>query len=248
MKLKNKIAVITGASTGIGQAVSLEFAKEGASVFLVARSLEGLKKTQRLIRKSLGGAAEILTADLSDLYSINNLLSKIRSKTKKVDILANIAGVWHGKNEVYAGINLQDYDEKVIVDTYFVGIIAPTLLTHGLIPLMPKKGKIINLSGTFETGAKGWIPYYVSKRALEDLTVGLSQELKDKEIQVNCISPSDTATEAYKKYFPQYVKDAIDPEEIAKFAVYLCSKEANSISGKIFVLKMDRKPFESFHF
>ena len=64
--------------------------------------------------------------------------------------------------------------------------------------------KIINISGTFESGAKGWLPYYVSKKAIENLTVGLSQELRDKQIQVNCISPSDTLTESYQKFFPEY--------------------------------------------
>jgi len=97
-------------------------------------------------------------------------------------------------------------------------------------------------------GAKGWLPYYVSKRAIEDLTIGLAEELKDKSIQVNAISPSDTATEAYKKYFPQYVKEAIEPEKIAKQAVFLCSPEANDITGKVSVVKKGEKPFEGFHY
>lgn len=247
MELKNKIAIVTGASTGIGREIALEFAKEGAFVFLVARSKKALEKTQSLI-KSLGGESDILPSDLSDVRSINNLIIKIKSKTKIVDILANIAGVWHGKDEVFANRNFESFPQKVILDTYSVGLTAPTLLIHGLIPFIPKNGKIINLSGTFENGAKGWIPYYVSKRALEDLTVGLSQELKYKFIQVNAISPSDTATEAYEKYFPQYIKEAIDPEEVAKFAVHLCSNDANSVTGKVFVLKKGQKPFEKFHF
>jgi len=107
--------------------------------------------------------------------------------------------------------------------------------------------KIINLSGTFENGAKGWLPYFVSKRALEDLTIGLAEELKDKDIQVNAISPSDTATKAYKKYFPQYINEAIGPEEIAKCALYLCSPEADIVTGKVFVLKKGQEPREGYH-
>ena len=72
-------------------------------------------------------------------------------------------------------------------------------------------------------------------------------KLKNKDIQVNAISPSDTATEAYKKYFPQYTGDAIDPIEIAKYAVYLCSAEASSITGKVFVMKKGKKPYEGYH-
>jgi len=99
----------------------------------------------------------------------------------------------------------------------------------------------------FESGAKGWLPYYVSKKAIEDLTIGLAEELKDKDIQVNAISPSDTATEAYKKYFPQYIGEAIEPSEIGKYAVYLCSKEASGITGKVFILKKGKEPYEGYH-
>ena len=111
---------------------------------------------------------------------------------------------------------------------------------------MKQKSKIINLSGTFENGSKGWLPYYVSKRGIEDLTIALSQELKEKSIQVNCISPSDTATEAYSKFFPEYIDEAIDPIEIAKKIVELCD-ENNTTTGKVIVMKKDTEPFEGFH-
>lgn len=157
------------------------------------------------------------------------------------------SGIWHGKNEVYANKHFQTFSKQVILDTYTVGLTAPTLLAHTFIPLIPKGGKILNISGTFENGAKGWIPYYVSKKGIEDLTIGLSEELKDKEIQVNAISPSDTATDAYKKYFSQYVPKAIKPEEIGKYAVYLCSSDSNEVTGKVFVMKKGQKPFEGYH-
>ena len=129
-----------------------------------------------------------------------------------------------------------------------VGTVAPSLLVHAFVPLMHQGSAIMNLSGTFESGAKGWLPYYVSKRAIEDLTIGLSDELKDKGIRVNGVSPSDTATEAYKKYFPEFIPDAIEPEEIAKEIVHLCSDEAQNITGKIFVMKKRQEPKEIFHF
>lgn len=165
-----------------------------------------------------------------------------------MDILLNVAGIWHGINEIYATKDFETFSQKVILDTFMVGTITPALLTHALVPLMQKGARIINISGTFENGAKGWLPYYVSKRAIEDLTIGLSQELERKKIYVNAVSPSDTATEAYKKFYPQYIKDAISPKEIAKFVVKLCSKKMDGITGKVFILKKDRKPFEHFHF
>lgn len=246
MELQNKLSVITGASTGIGRAIALEFVKEGASVFLLARNEEGLQKTKDLIQQA-GGKSDIFVVDLSKVESINETISGIKSKTKKLDILVNVAGIWHGKNEVYANKEFETFTQEIIIDTYTVGFTAPTLLAHAFIPLMPNGGKVINISGTFESGAKGWLPYYVSKRAIEDFTIGLAEELNEKNIQVNCISPSDTATEAYKKYFPQYMAESIDPQEIAKFAVYLCSDEIKETTGKVFVLKKDKQPYEKFH-
>lgn len=104
---------------------------------------------------------------------------------------------------------------------------------------MPSGSSVINISGTFENGAKGWLPYYVSKKAIEDFTVGLSEELEDKGIRVNCISPSDTATEAYKKYFPEYIDESVDPSEIADFALKLVKDETMG-SGRIEVVKKDK--------
>lgn len=246
MKLKNKFAIVTGSSTGIGQTIALESAKEGAFVALAGRTQDKLLKTKRLIAEN-GGKAEVFLGDFTELDSLEALIALIKQKTNKVDILVNVAGVWHGKNEVYAGKDFELFPKQVILDTYAVGLTAPTLLAHAFIPLMPKGGKILNISGTFESGAKGWLPYFVSKKSIEDLTIGLAEELKDKDIQVNAISPSDTATEAYRKYFPQYIREAIDPVEIAKQAVYLCSDEARKITGKVFVMKKGRNPHEGYH-
>jgi len=246
MKLKDKYAIVTGSSTGIGRAIAIELAKEGAFIALAGRTNDKLLETKTLIRQA-GGEAEVFIGDFTKLDSIQALIALIKQKTDKVDILVNVAGVWHGKDEVYANKDFESFSQQVILDTYSVGLTAPTLLAHAFIPVIPKGGKIINISGTFENGAKGWLPYFVSKKGIEDLTIGLAEELKDKDIQVNAISPSDTATEAYKKYFPQYLEEAIEPEEIGMFAVYLCSEEATDITGKVFVMKKGKEPFEEYH-
>ncbi len=245
MKFKNKLAIITGASTGIGKAVSVAMAKEGIEVILIARTKKKLVETNKLI-KNIGGKSVHFVTDLSRVDSINKTIKKIKKLNKDVSFLINVAGIWHGANEVYANKDFETFNPQVIVDTYCVGLIAPTLLAHAFIPVMPVGSKILNVSGTFENGAKGWLPYFVSKRGIEDLTVGLAEELKNKKISVNCISPSDTATEAYKKYFPQYLGDTVAPEAIAKFVIRLCiSKKA--VTGKVFVLKKGRKIQEGYH-
>jgi NAD(P)-dependent dehydrogenase (short-subunit alcohol dehydrogenase family)/tRNA(Arg) A34 adenosine deaminase TadA len=233
MLLKGKMALITGASTGIGRAIAIELAKEGATVVLTARSIDGLNKTLELV-KGVGGKGEIIPIDLRDIKAIQNLAKKIKEKWSKLDILINVAGIWHSKDKAYYDIDFEDYSIGEILETFDVGLTAPTMLSHELIPLMKKGSHIINISGTFENGAKGWLPYYVSKKGIEELTYGLAQELNDKDIFVNGISPSDTATEQYSKYFPQYISEAINPEEVAKLALNIISSEK---TGTIQVIK-----------
>jgi NAD(P)-dependent dehydrogenase (short-subunit alcohol dehydrogenase family) len=237
-----KTVIVTGASTGIGRATAIEFGKEGALVILIARRVNELKKTKKLVEEA-GGNGIVFQADLSNIDSINKLSKKIKKEIKRIDVLINIAGIWHGKNEVYAGKNFEKFSKKTIIDTYSVGLLAPTLLSHAFIPIMRKKSSIINLSGTFEDGAKGWLPYYVSKRAIEDLTVGLSEELESEGIKVYCVSPSDTATEEYHRFFPKYAKGAQSPEEVARLIVKVSKK---NITGKTFIIK-NSKVTEGFH-
>ena len=243
--MKNKFAVVTGSSTGIGQAIALELAKQGVFIALAGRAQDKLLKTKSLIVQN-GGQAEVFLGDFTKLDSLNALIALIKQRTDRVDILVNVAGIWHGPDEVYAGKDFESFSQQVILDTYAVGLTAPTLLTHAFIPLMKDGGKILNISGTFENGAKGWLPYFVSKKAIEDLTIGLSEELKDKNIQVNAISPSDTATQAYKKYFPQYMDEAIEPGQIAKQAALICSEESK-VTGKVFVMKKGKEPYDGYH-
>jgi len=147
----------------------------GYRLILTGRNKIELEKTRSLIKKAIA-----IPADLSNLLTINRFISSVNKLTKRVDVLINLAGIWHSQNEVYAGKDLEKFNQKVILDTFMVGTVAPTLLVHGLLPLMPAGSKIINISGTFESGAKGWLPYYVSKRAIEDLTIALAQELERK--------------------------------------------------------------------
>jgi len=193
-----------------------------------------------------GGTCTILPTDLSRIDDVTTLIQSIIKKSETVDAIVNIAGIWHSENEVFAGKDFQNFDQQVIVDTYTVGFTAPSLLIHGLLPKMPDGASIVNLSGTFENGGAGWLPYYASKRALEDFTIGLAQELVSREIQVNAVSPSDTATEQYARFFPEYMPDAIEPAEIAQKIVELCAPE-NILTGQVVVMKKGIEPFNGFH-
>jgi len=241
MKLKTKTAVITGASTGIGRAIAVKLASEGAKTMLLARSKDGLEKTLKLVEQA-GGEGKIFCIDLRNVKEIKKFASSIKESEGEIDILVNVAGIWHSKDKAFSGIEFADYSIDEILDTYTVGLTAPTILSHELVPLMKQCAKIINISGTFEGGAKGWLPYFVSKKAIEDLTVGLSHELRNQQIQVNCISPSDVATEAYKKFFPEdaTLDNALQPEDVASLTLFLASNEADNITGQIIVIKQKK--------
>jgi len=241
-----KYAIVTGASSGVGGAIALSLAKSSYFVALTGRNSQALSSLKSQI-DSAGGSCQIFVADLSTFDGINNFINEIKSNTKQVDVLINAAAIWHGNDEVFAGRDFDKFPPQVVVDTMMVGLMAPTLLCHAFIPLMPSKSKIINISGVFGDLIKGWTPYFVSKRGIEDLTIDLAIELSGKDIQVNAISPNDVATEPYEKYFPEYYKDGLDPRDIGHLALYLCSAKSDHVTGKVFVLAKDQPVTEHFH-
>lgn len=241
MKLKNKNAIITGAGSGIGGAIGVKFALEGAKIMLTDIFQAGLEKTLKLVERS-GGEGKTFPMDLRNIGEIKQFAQTIKDSEGGIDIIVNVAGIWHSEDKVFSGIDFTDYSIDEILNTYSVGLTAPTILSHELIPLMNPGGKIINISGTFESGAKGWLPYFVSKKAIEDLTIGLSQEVRNRQIQVNCISPSDVASDAYQKFFPKDAtpNNALQPEDIANLALFLASNEADHITGQIIEIRQKR--------
>lgn len=239
-KLKGKKALVTGADVGIGRAIALEIARNGGKVFLTSKTPEGLEDVKEEI-DNLGSSAEYFSADLRDQESIQELWNEVTEKWEDgADILVNAAGVWHSDDKVYYGPGLEETPVDQINEVMDVGIRAPMILTRLVLKEMIEQGegKILNISGTFESGASGWLHYYVSKKAIEDFTRGLAEEVREHEIQVNCISPSDTESESYKEFFPDYKeKDVLDPSEVANFAVFLLSEEADHITGSVTAIR-----------
>ena len=241
MQLKGKTAIVTGASTGIGRAIAVKFATEGANVILVARSEDRLQETLKQV-ESRGGTGKYFCVDLRSVDEVKKFCTTIKQLEGEINIIVNVAGIWHSTSKAFSGIDFADYSTDEILDTYSVGLIAPTILVHELAPLMKSGDHIVNISGTFEDGAKGWLPYFVSKKGIESLTIGLADEFRNQQIHVNCISPSDTASEAYKKYFPQYATPdiALDPGDVANSTFAVISDDSAENSGRIVVVKKSR--------
>jgi len=230
---KNKTAIITGASTGIGRAIAVRLAADEVSVALIARPSSRLEQTKKMIEEA-GGSAWVFPCDLKKADQIENITTEIKRKFSSIDIIVNCAGVWHNDDTVYAGKLLQETPVEQIHEVFQVTLLAPFLLTKALLPRMIRtgSGKILQISGTFESGASGWLHYYVAKKALEHFSEGLAQELRQYEIQVNTISPSDTLTDAYQRFFPNTPREqCVTPQEIASLACFLLSEKADHITG-----------------
>lgn len=243
--MKSKIALVTGASSDIGLMTSEKLLDLGYQLILTSKNIQKIENNH--IFAGNNQKVDFIACDLTSLDSINELITHVKSKYNSLDLIINLAAIWHDENEAFYGKNITNYSQKTIIDTYFVGIIAPTILINGLANLLKPKSFVINISGTFENGASGWIPYFVSKRAIEDLTVAISGELSKKNIYSLCISPSDTATSPYRKFFPNDIESAQDPSTIANLIYELLTDFDLNKDGQTYVVKKDKIPFIGFH-
>lgn len=227
------VAVVTGASTGIGAAVARTLARSGYQVALVARTQEKLERVRDEINSEQGDA-EVIDLDLRDRVAVAELPARVEA-LGSVGVVANIAGVWHGEDNAFYGPLLHETEVEEILDVMEVGIVAPMLLTRALLPsiIAVGGGSVINLSGTFSDGGGGWMHYFVSKRALEQFTIGLADEVGKFGVRVNCVSPADVATEAYVRFFPEDAATALAPEDVAEVIQWLASDAARHVSGQI---------------
>ncbi len=238
MKLMGKAALVTGASRGIGREIARSIAEEGGQVALVARSRDQLEETKRILGRP---DTRIFCTDLRDEHAIEQLAESVQTAFGKIDILVNVAGVWHDLETKYQGPRLADTPVGQIDEVLDVGLRASFHLTRLVIPGMIRRrsGKVLQISCGF-AGAQeaiGWLHYYVTNKAIEAFTAGLAAEMRESEVQVNCIAPWFVATEAVRRFYPIESQKALDPREIAELATFLVSAEADNISGQIIELR-----------
>lgn len=242
MKLKHRTAVVTGASTGIGRRFAKAIATEGGHVALVGRNPGGLKQTQAEIQE-IGGKSHIFVTDLQDEQAVANLAADVKGLWQGIDILVNNAGVWHNEERAYHGRPLEEISVEEIDETLDVNLRAPILLTRLFLPEMKRKrqGKILNVSADMRgtaSDATGWVHQHIAKLGVENFTTCLADELREYQIQVNCLAPHATASEAVRKFFPEYVTTAMSSEIVAQAAMFLLADEAaEHITGQILYLR-----------
>jgi 3-oxoacyl-[acyl-carrier protein] reductase len=239
-KLKNKVAVVTGASKGIGAAIAKHFAAAGAKVVVnYASSKEGADKVVKEITDN-GGTAIAVQADVSNEADVNRLFEETRKAFGGLDILVNNA-VYQG----YAPIEL--ISAEVFHNSFNVNVLGPIQTIQAALKLFGDKGgNIINISsGASKMPLPGASLYSATKAALDAITISLSKELGAKNVRINSILPGATETEgatsagvtAGSEYEKMFIANTPlgrrgQPEDIAKAAVFLASDDAAWITGE----------------
>ena len=236
-QLANQIAVVTGAGRGIGRAIALKFANEGADVVVVSRTAENSEKVAAEIR-ALGRKAWAHAVDVSDSASVTTAAEKILADCGKVDILVNNAGVTRDG----LLMRMSDEDWDTVLNTNLKGAFFFTKAFSRAFARQ-RSGRIINISSVIGLiGNAGQCNYAASKAGLIGFTQSVAKELASRGITVNAIAPGFVETDMTSQLKPE-MRDAIlkqiplgsfgSAEDIAGAALFLAGPAARYVTGQV---------------
>ncbi len=261
--MKDKVVLVTGANSGIGKAASLDLAKIGATVVMVARNKErGEAARSEIVRESRNGSVDLLLADLSSLESVRQLATEFQRKYSKLHVLINNAGLFNQRRHV----TMDGYE-----NTFATNYLAPFLLTNLQLDLLKASApsRIINVSSVghynghinfddlnLEKEYGGWKAYGQSKLALVLFTYELAKKLQGTEVTVNAVHPGTVATNIWSRplgpvgfimALPKLFMTT--PRQGAETIVYLASSpDASGLNGEYLdKLKVKKSSDESYN-
>jgi NAD(P)-dependent dehydrogenase (short-subunit alcohol dehydrogenase family) len=227
--LEGKVTLVTGASQGLGRALALAFAREGASIVINSRSEESIRPVAGEA-EALGVEVVALAADVSVSRDAEGLVGAAVERFGRVDVLVNNAGVLGPR------VAIDEYPEdewRRVIDANLTG---PFLVTRAAIPHMAQGASIVNIvSGVSVEGRPEWGAYSVSKFGLEGLTQILAAELKERGIRANAVDPGGMRTDMRAAAYPEEdPMTRLTPEENTAVFLYLASDESRGVTGQRF--------------
>lgn len=238
MKLKDKVALVTGASRGLGKAIALQLAAEGARV--TVNYMKSADQAEGVVKEiiSRGGSAAAVQADITSLPEVEKMVDSLYEQFGRIDILVNNAGVT--KDELLISMTPEDWDS--VIKTNLGGLFNCTKAVAKYM-MVQKSGRIINISSVAgERGGRGQSNYAASKGGINAFTRSVAMELAPKKITVNAVAPGVVETEMSSTVIRRakdIILDAValkrlgQPEEIAKVVAFLASDDSSYITGEI---------------
>ena len=238
MRFGNQVAIVTGAGRGIGQAIALRLASEGARVAVVSRTEQNANRTAEEINAQFAGLAKAYAVDVADHAAVKKLAEQIHADFSRIDILVNNAGLTRDG----LSMRMSEADWDVVIDTNLKG--AFNFIQAVERPMIrQREGRIINIASVAGlTGNAGQANYSASKAGLLGLTKTIARELASRNITANVVAPGFIDTDM-TTVLSEQVKTAVraqvplgrfgEPADIAAAVAFLASAEAKYITGQV---------------
>lgn len=237
-KLKNKVAIITGGDSGIGRAIAVYYAIEGADVVITYFDEHKDAQVTKAMVEALGHQCIVLSGNIGDPAFCKNVVEQTIEHYKKIDILINNSAEQHPQD------NFEDISDQQLEKTFRTNVFAYFFMIKAALPHLKKGSSIINTTSvTAYRGSAHLVDYSATKGAITSLTRSLSANLIDKGIRVNAVAPgpiwtplipaSFDADETAKFGSNSPMKRAGQPKEVAPCYVFLASEDASYMSGQV---------------
>lgn len=231
-RLMGKVALVTGASRGLGRAVATAYAREGADLAICARGEVALARVAEELR-ALGARVLAIRADAADPHDVERIVSLTLQEYGRIDVLVNNASILGPSPMPY----LLDYPADDFADVLKVNVLGPFLVTRQVLGAMLQRGEGAVISVTSEAGSvgyPGWGAYGVSKFALEGLCQTWAAEVEGTGVRVNLVDPGEMDTEMHALAVPDCDYPLARPEELTELFIHLASDAAREVNGQRF--------------
>lgn len=231
-KLINNVALITGATRGIGKAVAAAYVREGARVFICARNQQDVAATVRELRyDSTDAQVDGCAGDVGKETDVRRIVDAVIERFQRIDTLVNNASLL-GPRVVLIEYPFRQWEEVIRVNLHGVFLLSQQVVKRMIVQ---RRGSIINVSsGVGRAGRARWGAYAVSKFGLEGLTQVLADEVKEFGIRVNSVNPGPTRTEMRAEAYPE--EDPLTlptPEQVTPIFVHLASTQSENLTGQM---------------